>query len=99
MSIGGIKHGAFKIAARNNVPVIPIFITMEDSNIIGDDGFPVQEYTVNIKVPIYPDKEISERENIKIMKEKNFNLWKETYENFYRKPLEYITENKEIVDE
>ena len=31
-----LKHGAFKIAARNNVPVIPIFITMEDSEIIGD---------------------------------------------------------------
>ena len=43
-----LKPGAFKIAVRNNVPVIPIFITMEDSNIIGDDGFPVQEYIVNI---------------------------------------------------
>ena len=32
-----LKPGAFKIAARNNVPVIPIFITMKDSNIIGDD--------------------------------------------------------------
>ena len=72
---------------------------MNDSENIGGDGFPIQEYTVNIKVPIYPDKEISERENIRIMKEKNFNLWKETYENFYGKPLEYITENKEMVDE
>ncbi len=32
------------MAARNNVPIIPIFITMKDSDIIGDDGFPVQEY-------------------------------------------------------
>ncbi len=94
-----LKDGAFKLAVRNNVPVVPIFITMNDSENIGSDGFPIQEYTVNIKVPIYPDKEISERENIRIMKEKNFNLWKETYENFYGKPLEYITENKEMVDE
>ena len=29
-----LKNGAFKIATRNNVPIVPIFITMEDSNII-----------------------------------------------------------------
>lgn len=94
-----LKDGAFKLAVRNKVPIIPIFITMEDSNTIGDDGFPIQEYTVNIKVPIYPDDEISEKENIKIMKEKNYNLWKETYESFYNKKLEYLTENKDFINE
>ena len=44
-----LKNGAFRFAARNNVPVLPIFITMEDSEIIGDDGFPIQEYTINIE--------------------------------------------------
>ena len=58
-----LKNGAFKIAARNNVPVIPIFITMQDSEIIGEDGYPVQEYIINIKEPIYPNKELSEKEN------------------------------------
>ena len=48
-----LKNGAFHFAARSNVPVIPIFITMEDSEIIGEDGFPIQEYTVNIGKPIY----------------------------------------------
>ena len=48
-----LKDGAFKLAARNNAPVIPIFITMEDSDIIGEDGFPVQEYIINIEEPIY----------------------------------------------
>ena len=42
-----LKDGAYKMATRNNVPVIPIFITMQDSDIIGEDGFPVQEYIVN----------------------------------------------------
>ena len=94
-----LKDGAFKLAVRNNVPVIPIFITMEDSENIGSDGFPIQEYTVNIKKPIYPDKEISEKENVAIMKEKNYEIWKKTYEDFYQKPLEYITENRELIDE
>ena len=67
-----LKNGAFNFAARNNVPVIPIFITMEDSEIIGEDGFPVQEYTVNIEKPIYPDENLTEKENTEAMKEKNY---------------------------
>lgn len=84
-----LKSGAFKMATRSNAPVIPIFITMEDSNIIGDDGFPVQEYTINIEKPIYPDKNLSEKENTEVMKEKNYQLWKKIYEDFYKVPLEY----------
>ena len=84
-----LKDGAFKIAARNNVPVIPIFITMQDSNIIGDDGFPIQEYIINIEEPIYPDNQLSEKENTETMKEKNYQVWKNVYEDFYKIPLEY----------
>lgn len=87
-----LKPGAFKLAAKNNVPVIPIFITMEDSNIIGEDGFPVQEYTINIEEPIYPDDKLSDRENAEVMKEKNFEVWKNVYEEFYGIPLEYTTQ-------
>ena len=63
-----LKDGAFKLAARNNAPVVPIFITMEDSNIIGEDGFNIQEYTINIGEPIYPDKNLNEKENTEITK-------------------------------
>ena len=89
-----LKNGAFRFAARNNVPVIPIFITMEDSNIIGEDGFFVQEYIINIGEPIYPDANLSEKENANIMKEANAVVWKKTYEEFYKVPLEYTTEIK-----
>jgi len=84
-----LKDGAYRMATRNNVPVIPIFITMEDSNIIGDDGFPIQEYIVNIEEPIYPDLKLSEKENTDIMKEKNFQVWQRVYEDFYKIPLKY----------
>lgn len=90
-----LKSGAFRLATRNNVPVIPIFITMQDSDKIGDDGFPIQEYIVNIAEPIYPDENLSEKENTVIMKEKNSEVWKEIYEDFYKIPLTYTTENKE----
>ena len=84
-----LKDGAFKLAARNNAPVVPIFITMEDSNIIGEDGFNIQEYTINIGEPIYPDKNLNEKENTEIMKKQNFEIWKKIYEDFYKIPLKY----------
>ena len=90
-----LKPGAFKLATRNNVPIIPIFITMEDSTIIGEDGFPIQEYTINIEQPIYPDKNLGEKENTNIMRDKNFEVWKKIYEDFYQIPLEYTTIQEE----
>ena len=94
-----LKHGAFKMAVRNNVPVIPIFITMNDSDIIGDDGFPVQEYIVNISEPIYPDGNLSQRESTEELLNKNYNVWKSIYEDFYRIPLEYTTKKEELINE
>ena len=91
-----LKDGAFKMAVRNHVPIIPIFITMQDSDIIGDDGFPVQEYTVNIEKPIYLDENLSKKQNIEMMKEKNFEVWKNIYEEFYQIPLTYTTEKEEL---
>ena len=90
-----LKNGAFKFATRNNVPVIPIFITMQDSNIIGEDGFFVQEYIINIEKPIYPNEKLSERENTTIMRDKNYEIWKNIYEDFYKVPLQYTTINEE----
>jgi 1-acyl-sn-glycerol-3-phosphate acyltransferase len=89
-----LKHGAFKLAARSNVPVIPIFITMEDSSIIGEDGFPVQKYTINISEPIYPDNNLTQGENTDIMLNKNYEIWKEIYEDFYKTKLEYLCDSK-----
>lgn len=94
-----LKHGSFKLAVRNHVPVIPIFITMQDSNIIGEDGFPVQEYIVNISEPIYPDENLSQRENTEKMLNENFEVWKNIYEEFYKTPLKYITKKEQVINE
>ena len=66
---------------------------------IGNDGFPVQEYIINISEPIYPDENLSELENQEMMKQKNYEIWKNIYEDFYKIPLEYTTENKEQLKE
>lgn len=88
-----LKNGAFKFAVKNGVPVIPFFITMEDSGRIGEDGFPIQEYTVTIGDPIYPQTGLSERERVNEMRERNYALNKRIYEEFYGIPLSYASED------
>ena len=88
-----LKSGGFYFAAKNRVPVLPCYIILRDSDIIGEDGFPVQEYTIHILEPIYPDADKSVSENSKIMMEKNFEAWKQLYEREYGIPLRYTTEN------
>lgn len=83
------KSGAFKFAVKNNKPVIPCFITLKDSSIIGCDGFPVQEYTVNILPLIYPDSNLPLDENCENMKNINFELCRQAYEKIYGKELKY----------
>ena len=34
-----LKTGAFTFAAKNKAPVLPCFITMKDSDVMGEDGF------------------------------------------------------------
>ena len=89
-----LTSGAFKMAAENNVPVIPFFITMQDSDIVDSDGFFFQEYTVNILKPIFPKEELSVRQNAEFMKNENYSVWKKVYEEFYGIPLVYSEEEK-----
>lgn len=91
-----LKSGAYKLATKNKVPVLPIFITMEDSDNIGEDGFSIQEYTIHVREPIYPNETLSEKENVEKMKKKNYEVWKEVYEEFYQIPLTYITEKQKV---
>ena len=86
-----LKSGGFYFAAKNKVPVLPCFITMKDSKIIGEDGFPVQEYTIHIAPPIYPDKNCSVSQNTNNMMKKNFDIWQEIYEREYGIALRYET--------
>ena len=87
-----MQDGAFTLAAKNNVPVVPVFITMEDSDVMDPDGFAVQAYTVNILPPIYPDNTIPRRETTQKMKKENYEAWIKVYEDFYKKPLVYNEE-------
>lgn len=91
-----LKMGAFQLAAKAGVPVLPFFLTMEDTDRIGSDGFPIQAYTVHILPAIYPDACKAVRENAKRMCAENYELWRRTYEDVYNVALSYTTEGKEV---
>ena len=92
-----LKDGAFRFAVKNNVPVIPVFITMEDGKFYNKktkQNQPILEHTVHILEPIYPKEDLSLKENIEYIKNLNYDMWVKVYEDFYGKKLEYTTENK-----
>jgi len=89
-----LKKGAYVFAVKNNVPVLPCFITMKDSDIMDQDGFFVQEYTIHIGEPIYPDQSLTYGKKVEKMMGENFEVWKNIYETEYQIPLTYITENQ-----
>ncbi|MBP3599599.1 MAG: 1-acyl-sn-glycerol-3-phosphate acyltransferase [Clostridia bacterium] len=94
-----LKKSAFSFAAKTDVPVLPCFITMKDSDIKGEDGFFVQEYTINIGEPIYPDENLSTNKRAEDLLSKNFECWKNIYETEYQIPLSYTTEERAQSDE
>ncbi len=84
-----MQDGAFMLAVRTRTPIVPVFITMEDSDHLDRDGFFVQEYTVHILQAIYPDAALSNSEAKDALKKANYEAFVRTYEDFYKKPLTY----------
>ena len=84
-----MQDGAFTLAVKNKAPIVPVFITMEDSDVPDGDGFFVQEFTLHILPAIYPDPSLSRMDAAKKMKEENYAAWVKVYEEFYQKPLVY----------
>ena len=68
------------MALKNRVPVVPCFITMADSDLVGADGFPVQEYTPHLGAPIWPDETLSRPAAREQLRQKTEDFCRETYE-------------------
>ncbi len=87
-----LKSGAFHFAAKSGAPVLPVFITMRDTNRLDADGLPIQAYTVHYLPPLFPDPTKRTAANIKQLCDQNFAAWKACYEREYGIPLSYDTE-------
>ncbi len=84
-----MQDGTFALSVQNKAPIVPVFITMEDSDVPDGDGFFVQAYTIHILPAIYPDPTLSNKEAKEAMKKQNYEAWVRVYEEFYQKPLVY----------
>ena len=84
-----LKIGAYQMAVRSGVPIIPAFITMADSERLDADGLPIQEHTVHIGKPIFPDLTLPRAERAEKMRDENFAFNREIYESVYGIPLTY----------
>ncbi|MBQ3729008.1 MAG: 1-acyl-sn-glycerol-3-phosphate acyltransferase [Spirochaetales bacterium] len=85
-----LKRGAYVFACKADVPVLPCFITMKDSEQLDETGFPIQEYTIHIPEPIYPDHSLSYRDRIEDLKQRNSDIWRTIYEREYQTKLSYM---------
>lgn len=77
------KAGAYHYAAKFGVPIIPVFVTMEDTDAPDEYGFPKQKYTVHVMPSMHPDPEKTLRENERAMQEENYALCREKYREVY----------------
>lgn len=83
------KPGAYHYAAKYNVPVIPCFIKIDDTDEYEDNGFKKSKYTLYVMPAIYPDDSKTLKENKEEMRNKDYELKKQVYEKAYNKKLDY----------
>ncbi len=88
--------GAHFFAAKLGVPVVSCFVEMRDMEEMDNDQFHKVRYVMHILDVLRPNPELSERENMRMLCEKDFKLKKEAYERIYGKELDYTFDYSDI---
>ncbi len=95
--VRNLKIGAYHLAAKFEVPIIPCFVEMkEKSGEYEEDGFNKLKFILHIMPPIYPNKDKSLKENKIMMHDKDYELKKEAYEKAYGKEMSYEFSDEDI---
>ena len=86
-----LQRGAYYFAAKQNVPVISLFIEISDLSKIEkkDSNFYETKYIVHVLQPIFPDVSLSANENAHKMMEQDYQQKVAAYEKIYGKKLNY----------
>lgn len=77
------KEGAFSIAVKNGVPVVPMFITFRPSGRFDENGIEHKFMTLHIMPPLYARPELGYRENVEYLRTENMRLCREKYREVY----------------
>ena len=95
--VRNLKPGAYHLAAKFNVPIIPCFVEMrEKDGEYEENGFNKLKFILHIMPVIYPDKSKSLKENKKMMHDMDYNLKKKAYKQAYGKEMNYEFSNEDI---
>lgn len=86
-----LQRGAYYFAAKQNVPVISLFIEIRDLPKIEkkDSNFYETKYIVHVLQPIFPDVSLNANENAHKMMEQDYQQKVAAYEKIYGKKLNY----------
>lgn len=90
------KIGAYHYACKYNVPIIPCFVEMQNTDKIGDNGFYNQKYILHVMTPLYPNNEKDLKNAKEELRKKDYELKKAKYEEVYGKKLDYIFSEDDI---
>lgn len=90
------KRGPYYYAAKFGVPVISCFVEIIDKDDLQTPNFVEVGYHLHILDPIFPNPELSIRENSIQMCEKDYLQKKEAYESIYKKPLDYTFSSSDV---
>ena len=83
-----MKIGAYHYACKYDVPVIPCFTEIIDTDCLGQDGFYISKYKLHVLPPIYPDKTKNMRERKEDMMQRDYNARIKKYEEVYSRNYE-----------
>lgn len=92
------KRGAFYFAAELDVPIVPCFVEIIDTDKPDNDEFFESKYVVHVLPTIYPDETKSVRQNSMDMCEQDYKEKIEAYEKSYGKKLDYAFEISDIAN-
>ena len=90
------KIGAYHYACKYNIPIIPCFIEMQNTDKMGENGFLVQKYILHIMPPIYPDNTKDFKTEKENLRKKDYELKVAKYEEVYHKKLDYTFSEEDI---
>lgn len=90
------KSGAYFFASKLNIPILSCFVEMVDCEEDDTAEFRKVRYILHILGVLYPDPNLSVRENTEALGETDYALKKACYESAYGKPLTYEFEPSDI---
>lgn len=83
------KRGAYYYAAKHGVPVIPCFMEIRELQKMERACFHKVRYILHVLEPIFPDPDLSVRQNSLWMAKTDYRQKIEAYENAYHKKMTY----------